>query len=299
LALAGCTGGGTAGPTDREGPGGAIAAAPPSIDYVALGDSYSAGPLISTVRSDPSECGRSTNNYPAFLADWLDVGSYRDVTCSGAETADLTRPQGLYGVRRVPPQLDALSRRTDLVTIGLGGNDFGIFGTLSDCVEGSCAIDPAALTRSAGRVEGRLVRVLEQVAARAPRAEVYVVGYPRVLPQRRTCPAAGLPAGQAGAAAGVQERLNASLAGAADTVGATYVDLWAASRGRDVCAGDGAWVNGRRVRPGVAAPFHPVLAGMRGAATEVYRAVTGEEPPSAGPYAEPDLEAVVRNVVRR
>ena len=44
---------------------------PAEIDYVALGDSYSAGPLVTTVRSDPSGCVRSTDNYPAFLAGWL------------------------------------------------------------------------------------------------------------------------------------------------------------------------------------------------------------------------------------
>ena len=38
------------------------------IHYVALGDSYSAGPLVPTPRRDPDGCLRSTNNYPAYLA---------------------------------------------------------------------------------------------------------------------------------------------------------------------------------------------------------------------------------------
>ncbi len=55
--------------------------------YVALGDSYSAGPLIPQQRPDPLGCLRSTNNYPAFLATYLTtVRSFTDVTCSGAET---------------------------------------------------------------------------------------------------------------------------------------------------------------------------------------------------------------------
>jgi hypothetical protein len=38
---------------------------PESIDYVALGDSYTAGPLIPVVREDAPGCFRSTSNYPA------------------------------------------------------------------------------------------------------------------------------------------------------------------------------------------------------------------------------------------
>ena len=64
---------------------------PELIDYVALGDSFSAGPLIPDARGDPASCFRSTNNYPAYLAGYLDVTSYRDVTCSGASTRDLRR----------------------------------------------------------------------------------------------------------------------------------------------------------------------------------------------------------------
>jgi len=40
-----------------------------TIDYVALGDSFSAGPFIGTMRTDPEGCARSKDNYPAFLAD--------------------------------------------------------------------------------------------------------------------------------------------------------------------------------------------------------------------------------------
>jgi lysophospholipase L1-like esterase len=304
LLLAGCTTGEAGAPVPAPSTSATSSTPEPTIDYVALGDSYSAGPLVTTVRSDPSECGRSTDNYPAFLADWLDVRSYRDVTCSGASTEDLTGRQDLYGVRRVPPQLDALSAETDLVTVGLGGNDFGIFSALSGCARqagqtgSSCAVDHDALERDAGRVEARLARGLERVARQATEADVYVIGYPRVLPERGTCRQAGLAADAVAATTRVQQRLNASLAGAADAAGATYVDLWDASTGHDICAGPDAWVNGTEVLPGEAAPFHPFLAGMRGVAVEAYREITGEEAPE-GAEAEPDPDAVVRNRVPR
>ena len=102
-----------------------------SLDYVALGDSYSAGPLIPAQRRDPTGCFRSTNNYPAFLAGYLDVTTYRDVACSGARVRDFAKRQTPALGAKVPPQLAALSATTDLVTVGIGGNDFGLFGSLT------------------------------------------------------------------------------------------------------------------------------------------------------------------------
>jgi lysophospholipase L1-like esterase len=271
---------------------------PEQIDYVALGDSYSAGPLITSIRSDPSGCVRSTDNYPAFLAGWLSVESYRDVTCSGADTADLSGRQSLVTGEKVPPQLAALSKETDLVTLGIGGNDFGIFSSLVSCGPGRSKTCSAALERrllrDAGRVEARVARVVRQVARRAPEAEVYVVGYPQVLPTDQGCAAVPLPPAQLDGAATVAQRLNESLAAGAESGGATYVDVEEASAGHDVCAGNDAWVNGPEAQPGIAAPFHPFLAGMRGVAGEVYSSLTGDDAPDTE-TASPPRAAVVRN----
>src|SRR4051794_36724174 len=95
----------------------------PSFErYVALGDSYSAGPLIPTTDL-AAGCARSDHNYPSLLARELRVRTFVDVTCSGARTADLAASQPGFGDATIPPQLRALDRRTDLVTIGIGGND--------------------------------------------------------------------------------------------------------------------------------------------------------------------------------
>ena len=48
------------------------------------------------------------------------------------------------------------------------------------------------------------------------------------------------------------------------------------------------------MRMGVAAPFHPMLAGMRGVAAEVFATITGDEAPAAE-RATPPRDAVVRN----
>lgn len=267
---------------------------PADIDYVALGDSYSAGPLVTTIRSDPSGCVRSTDNYPAFLADWLSVGSYTDVTCSGADTDDLTGRQRMLDGNRAAPQLDALSADTDLVTLGIGGNDFGIFSSLIDCVEGCTPQRNAVLLRNAGRVEQRVADAVRAIAKRSPDAEIYVVGYPQVLPVDKSCQEVPLPPAELKAGAQVADRLNVSLRTGAESAGASYVDVEPASEGHDVCAGKSAWINGPQTLMGIAAPFHPVLAGMRGVAAEVFAAVSGDEAP-AGERATPPRDAVVRN----
>ena len=261
------------------------------IDYVALGDSFSAGPLVPAQRLDPLGCLRSSNNYPAFLAGYLDVSSYRDKTCSGAETADLDlrRQQTILPGPAPAPQVDVLTDATDLVTIGIGGNDHGLFGSMIDVCGEVAELDPEGAPcrrhftedgvdtklRDAAAIRADVARVLRTVARRAPNAAVYVVGYPRLLPATGSCRAVGFAAGDYAWGNRVQDRLNTSLRRAAEGAGATFVDLDEASRGHDACAGAEAWINGRTLNPVRAANFHPFLRGMRGMAHEIYRQVTG------------------------
>ena len=130
---------------------------------------------------------RSTDNYPAFLAGWLSVESYARVTCSAADTSDLPGEQQIIGGGTVALQLDALSEETDLVTLGIGGNDFGSSPRSSAARRVGEAARPALqqhLLRDAGRVEGRVAGRAPKVAERAPEAEVFVV----VSATRRCCP---------------------------------------------------------------------------------------------------------------
>ena len=265
------------------------------IDYVALGDSFSAGPFIGTMRTDPEGCARSRDNYPAFLADWLDVASYTDVTCSAATTADLYGTMTMINGETTGPQLDAVSADTDLVTLGMGGNDFGIYDSLIDCQKGRGLDCPVAdLRADARKVAGRIEQAVRRIGKVAPDASVYVVGYPDILPAERTCAAVGVSPDVLAPVAEVARALNASLRRGATAAGATYVDMAAVSEGHDVCAKGRAWINGPRFRAGIAAPFHPKINGMRATATQVYASITGEEP-DVTEYAEPDPDVVVLN----
>ena len=284
VVLAGCSGVPAAeGPleepataTSPEQPGGLDDAV--SQRYVALGDSFTSGPLVPT--TDLADgCLRSDGNYPSLLATSLDL-DLTDVSCSGATTADLARRQRTVRDASVPPQLRALDRRTDLVTVGIGGNDLGLFSTLvQNCLNlrrldpgGSPCADSAVgrqLLASTPTIGDHVERALARVQRRAPDARVVLVGYPRIAPPDGACPRL-LPFATGDVAFGdrVLRALDDELADAADAAGVDYLDLYDASEGHDVCSPD-PWVNGRTTEAGVALAFHPLATGMQGVAAEL------------------------------
>ncbi|TVT33461.1 SGNH/GDSL hydrolase family protein [Amycolatopsis rhizosphaerae] len=257
--------------------------------YVALGDSYTAGPLIPLQRLDPLGCFRSTSDYPAQLAVRLRAGSFTDVSCSGADTTNMTAPQNvLFGPN--PPQLDALRPDTDLVTLGIGGNDYGVFGRIIGTCPGLRASDPTGnpcqqhftvdgvdtIKAAISRTQGNITQVLALIHRRAPRAKVLAIGYPRIAPPTGTCPDI-LPFADGDYAwlNSVEEALNAAVAGAVATDRrASYVDTFTPSLGHDACATGGeAWINGKDVLPW-AAPYHPLFTGMAGMARIIQASLT-------------------------
>ena len=291
----------------------APSALPAQIDYVALGDSYSAGPLIPSQRLDPAGCLRSVNNYPAYLAGYLGVTTYRDVTCSGAEVKDFFAPQVTILPGPSPrPQIESLSAETDLVTIGIGGNDYGLFGELIEVCEQVKAEDPEGRPckkhftnakgtdtklRDAKRIRHHVAKAVRKVKKAAPNAAVYVVGYPRLLPSKGTCAAVPFATGDYAWGRNVERTLNRSVARAARKYAATYVDLYPVSKGHDACAGDQAWINGSKLDLSRAANFHPFQVGMHQFGRAVYSIITGLPAPDDGTAnAAPPLGSLIPNL---
>lgn len=122
--------------------------APAATAYVNLGDSYAAGAGVLPVQSDsPFLCQRSAINFAHLVAAQRRL-PLTDVSCSGADTADLTTSQ-YFGI---PPQLDALGPQTRLVTLMLGGNDENTFGgAISKCGD-AIADSPGVPTGSPCRI---------------------------------------------------------------------------------------------------------------------------------------------------
>ncbi len=259
---------------------------PGDVDrYVALGDSFTAAPLVPTT-DVAGGCFRSDHNYPSLVAERLDVGTFVDVSCSGADTTDLTGRQSTVQDATVPPQLRAVTPATDLVTLGIGGNDFDLFHTLvATCAQlrpqdpsGSpCADDLANrgvdLVAQTRKIADRVATSLRRIRQRAPRARVLLVGYLRLVPSSGRC--ADLPLARGDYAYGVRlsHALDTALARAARRTGVGFVDLYAASKGHDVCSDD-PWVNGRRTLQGEALAFHPFAEGMESAADRVVAALS-------------------------
>lgn len=248
--------------------------------YVALGDSYAAGPLIPLQRADPIGCGKSTSSYPALLATTLHIHDYTDVSCSGATTVNMTTPQ-VVPLGLNPAQFDALRPDTDLVTVTISGNDIGFADILLTCV-GLSSTDPlgnpcerqataGGIDRYAQRIAAtapKVARVLQGIRERSPHATVLLVGYLRILPPTFGCyPVLPVARGDVPYLDGLQQQLTAMLASQAFNHGAVFVNSYAASLGRDACQLPGVkWVEGTVVTS-PAAPVHPNATGMRAVAT--------------------------------
>src|SRR5437764_3173130 len=83
-------------------------------NYVALGDSYAAGPIIP-VQQQPWGCLKSDHNYAHLAAGRIGM-TLRDATCSGATTKHMTQSQGVSPGPN-PPQFDSLDADTKVVSI--------------------------------------------------------------------------------------------------------------------------------------------------------------------------------------
>jgi len=244
--------------------------------YVALGDSYASGPGIPAQRVDPVGCQRSTRNYPARLAAALGIGDYTDVSCGGARTEDMTAPQP---VRRGPnpPQFDALTPDTDLVTVTIGGNDINLGDLWLTCARlGSTDPfgNPCERQATAGGTDlyaqriataaPKVAHVLDGIRERSPRARVLVVGYLRVLPSAGGCyPVFPIARGDVPYVDGVQRQLTTMLADQARNHGAVFVDSYTRSLGHDACQHSAVkWVEGT-IPTSPASPVHPNALGMQ------------------------------------
>ncbi|GLZ44673.1 lipase [Actinomycetospora sp. NBRC 106375] len=247
--------------------------------YVALGDSYTASPLTGAPAGPPPGCLRSKNNYPHLVAERTGA-QLTDVSCSGAQTKDFAAPQAVQGGAN-PPQYDALGTGTQLVTVGIGGNDIGFSEIVQNCVSPTPFGTPCEDRYTVGshdeieaRIDtlgDRLDDVLDEVHDRAPAARVLLVGYPSVLPAEGPgCyPLVPYTAGDVAYLRGVLGHLNDTIADAASDGDATYVDTATPTVGHDVCAVPGQrWIEGL-VPTAPAAPVHPNALGAQALARAV------------------------------
>ncbi|WP_395395221.1 SGNH/GDSL hydrolase family protein [Novosphingobium sp. BL-8A] len=159
--------------------------------YVAIGSSFAAGPMLPPAKpGGPARCGQSQNNYPSLLAERFGM-VLTDRSCSGATTDNVLGPWG-----DIPPQINAVTAQTRLVTLTIGGNDLNYVGNLFNA---SCAYRAKQSLAAGGkprpcgavkvpteydyaRDEMQLMEIARRVRTQAPRARIVFVQYLTPLP---------------------------------------------------------------------------------------------------------------------
>jgi lysophospholipase L1-like esterase len=252
-------------------------AAPASAatEYVALGDSYTAGPVIP-VQVPIFGCLKSNNNFPNLATRELGL-SLRDASCSGAETEDMTNPQNVDPDGPNPPQFDRLTAATNIVTLQIGGNDIGFSSIAQDCFSESNQGTPCQdryVVNGRDEISERIqataplvAAVLQGIKDRSPSARILVVNYAAILPHSGPgCyPQMPITDGDVPYVRAKQVELNSMLATEGAAAGAELIDWYAASVGHDACQPPVIrWVE-PVVPVNAAAPIHPNLGGMQGA----------------------------------
>jgi len=254
----------------------ADAAAPINAEYVALGDSFVAGPLILPQEQlDP--CFRSSVDYPHVIAQALPAKVFRDVSCSSATTANiLTEPQkaDLPWDPAMPLQLDAVSAHTTLVTVTIGANDIGLAGLALTCLNllppplgTSCEQTQTAggVDRGAQLVDSAaplIAKTLDAIHDKAPQARIVITSYADFIQPDGCYPIQPVWPRDANYIQGLVNRLGAVTASVAPQHHAEYVDLITPGIGHDGCQLLQNWVN--VLVPGTTlgiVPLHPTALG--------------------------------------
>lgn len=253
---------------------------PQGARYVAMGSSFASGSgIVPYDPAAPQRCQRSTQNYAHQLARKRNL-TLVDVTCGGATTANILGPWN-----ELPPQMDALTSDTSLVTVTIGGNDIGYIGGLiaNSCGAGSTsealsqplchmiaagrrkgATMPTATEESWKKVEISLTHIIQEIRRRSPHARIIFVDYLTVLPEGPPCdqtPVTPEGAEAARTTAARLERLTAKVARENDAEVVAASDM---SRQQHSACATVPWMAGfippKESRSFV--PYHPNLAGM-------------------------------------
>ena len=262
--------------------------------YVAMGDSYTAAQGVPHTSWNDG-CQQSGRNYPTLVAEKLAAAAGAsevdlvDVSCSGAATHHMERERDAGGKGLHPPQYDALTPDTDLVSVSIGYNDFRLFYTLFGRCVALAPKDPQGspcedrLVRPSGfdyldkRVEvvgERVADVVRGIRERAPEARILVLSYPHLVPAEGYCPQRiPLAKGDYGYVRSVNVHMAEVLEAASTVVdNAEFVDVTSGSEGHDACS-DEPWVGGATPPSSRGVAYHPFAAEQRLVARLVLDAV--------------------------
>ncbi|MGX1881891.1 SGNH/GDSL hydrolase family protein [Streptomyces sp. NPDC055287] len=231
-----------------------------SLDYVALGDSYSSGVGAGSYISGSGDCKRSSRAYPALWAASHSPSTFAFTACSGARTGDVTAGQ-----------LGPLGSATDLVSLTVGGNDAGFADVMTTCVLQSESTCLARIAQARAYVDstlpGKLDSVYSAIRAKAPAAHIVVLGYPRFYKLSGSC-IAGLSERERSAINDASDYLNTATAKRAADHGYTFAQVSPAFTGHEICS-PAPWLHSVKWT-NIGESYHPTAAGQSGGYLPVF-----------------------------
>ncbi|MCZ0989992.1 SGNH/GDSL hydrolase family protein [Streptomyces diastatochromogenes] len=221
--------------------------------YVALGDSYSSGVGAGSYISSSGSCDRSTKAYPYLWNAAHSPSSFAFNACSGARTDDV-----------LANQLGSLNSSTALVSISIGGNDAGFADVMTTCVISSDSACISKINSAKAYVDstlpGKLDAVYNAISAKAPSAQVVVLGYPRFYKLGQTC--LGLSETKRSAINGAADYIDAAIQKRALDHDFVFGDVRTTFTGHEICSGD-SWLHSVNWLS-IGESYHPTAAGQSG-----------------------------------
>lgn len=231
-------------------------AAAATVNYVALGDSYSSGVGAGSYTSSSGSCDRSTNAYSQLWANANHPASYTSVACSGATTLDV-----------VNSQVSALSSSTTLVSITIGGNDVGFSSVMQTCVLDSDSACLAAINGAESQARsilpGRLATAYSAIRSHAPNAHVIVLDYPELYDLSNSWFCIGLSTTDRTALNQAADLLDSTIQTAVGSAGFTFADVKGRFHGHELCDLFNEWLHGVNITD-VTESYHPTAGGQSG-----------------------------------
>jgi lysophospholipase L1-like esterase len=244
----------------------AVSAAGPAsaatINYVALGDSYSSG--VGAGSYDSSGCKRSSHSYAAQWAALYARNSFTFAACSGAKTTDV-----------INNQLGSLGSSTSLVSITIGGNDAGFSNAMQTCVLDSDSACLSAVNTAENYMDtqlpGNLKTVFSAIRSKAPAAQVVVLDYPHLyITNDGGC--VGMSHTKHVALNSAADKLDTVISKGAANAGFSFADVRGQFAGHELCSGDD-WLNSVTIPIGES--YHPTALGQTNGYLPVFRAAAG------------------------
>ncbi|MEW2625473.1 SGNH/GDSL hydrolase family protein [Streptomyces sp. NPDC048106] len=222
-----------------------------ALDYVALGDSYSAGVGAGDYLTEGASCLRSGRAYPALWAA-AHATSFAFAACNGAKTGDVLKKQ-----------LGALNGRTRLVSLTVGGSDAGWAKVMALCaLPGTTGCLTAVGTARAyvdKTLPGDLDRLYSAIRGKAPGARVVVLGYPHFYQLHGSC-SRGLDDTERAALNAAIDHLDGMIAKHATGHGFAFADPRTAFTGHEICSA-GPWLRSVEVLD-LTESYHPNASGQ-------------------------------------